>query len=195
MRKFLALLAAASLSSLSTNAEAGFLGRELSAAYKTPNLGTTYPFASFTPPTFTVTDSPGFETTGEVEGVTTLPVQFTDNTLTIQLFSTLPPDPKWNAADFNGILFQLIGPGSLGILSATVDASTTLVGFDASRVLITDTSIGINWENLTYKSAGDQVVINFTFAPAAVPEPSSLAMAAIGGAALLGCGLRRRSAT
>lgn len=190
MRKSFALLTVMAMSSLASNAEAGFLGKGMSATYMTPDLATVYPFASFSPATFTVTDDPGFETIGIVEGVTSLPVQFTDDTLTIQLSSTLPPNPKWNAAAFNGILFALQGSGTLGILTATVDASTTLAGFNDSRVLITDTMIGINWENLTYQSAGDQVVIKFTF----VPEPSSLAMAAIGGAALLACGIRRRSA-
>lgn len=190
MRKSLALLTVMAMSSLASNAEAGFLGKSMSATYRVPDRETVYLLATFSPATFTVTDDPGFETIGLVEGVTSLPVQFTDDTLTIQLSSTLPPNPKWNAAAFNGLLFELLGSGTLGILTATVDPSTTLAGFDDSRVLITDTTIGINWEDLTYQSAGDQVVIKFTF----VPEPSSFAMAAIGGAALLGYGIRRRSA-
>ena len=91
MRKSFALLTVMAMSSLASNAEAGFLGKGMSATYMTPDLATVYPFASFSPATFTVTDDPGFETIGIVEGVTSLPVQFTDDTLTIQLSSTLPP--------------------------------------------------------------------------------------------------------
>ncbi|MDG3007058.1 PEP-CTERM sorting domain-containing protein [Paludisphaera mucosa] len=171
----------------SAPAEAGFLGAEMSASYRYPDVSTVYGSAAFTPATFTVTDGPGVETTGLVENVTSLPVQFTDSTLTITLNTTLT-NPTWTATDFNGILFALTGPGSLGIVAATVDPSTTLAGFGDSRVTFTDSTIGINWQGLTYHD-GEQVVVRFTFA---VPEPTSIVTLGVGCVGLIAAGLRRR---
>lgn len=188
MQRLFSSLAAMGLIALATPAEAGFLGTQMSATYEYPALGTPYPDASFAPSSFTVTDDPGFETIGDVEGVTSLPVQFTDSTLTITLNTTLT-NPTWNNTAFNGIVFESVGP--LGILGATVNAgATTLVGFDDSRVGFSVDRVTINWAGLTYHD-GDQVVVEFTFAPA-VPEPTSLVTLGLGCVGLLAVRLRRR---
>lgn len=158
-----------------TRGEAGFIGRTFDAVYFFPDDSSPYPFGSFTPSSFVV--GAGIETIGNVEDVTSLPVDFTDKTLTIGL-DTVLIDPVWTATSFNGILFSLQSAGPLGIIGASVDPSTTLAGFDASRVTFDSGKIGINWNGLAYQD-GQQVVINFAF----VPEPSSLALVGVSGLA------------
>jgi hypothetical protein len=168
--------------------QAGFIGDQLSAVYYTPDLATPYPDAVFTPTPFTV--GPGVDTVGDVEGVTTLTVDFTDTRLTILLNTTLS-SPTWVSGAFNGPVFTLQTPGSLGIAGASVVfPDTTMAGFDDSRVTFTDTQIRINWQGLSYVD-GTQVVVDF----ASVPEPSSIVAMAAGcvGLPLLAMARRRRA--
>ncbi|APW61942.1 PEP-CTERM sorting domain-containing protein [Paludisphaera borealis] len=182
------LLAALVLVFVAPSAQAGLDGANMNAVYYYPNLATPYGGAIFSPSSFTVGAGP--ETSGVIDGITTLSVDFTDTTLTI-LLSTIATNPTWSGGDFNGPLFTLLSPGTLGITGATIDPGTNLAGFDASRVTITDTQIGINWKGLPY-TTGDKVVIDFSFASAPVPEPSSLIAMASGCAALPLLALRRR---
>jgi MYXO-CTERM domain-containing protein len=159
-------------------AHAGLVGKSFDAFYNFPDAVTVYPLASFSPSTFTVAN--GVETTGLVENVTSLPVNFTNNSLIIHL-NTILDTPTWTLVDFNGPLFNLLSGGTLKIASASVDPSTTLLGFDDSRILFNDTQIGINWAGLSYLD-GQKVVVNFTFK--SVPEPSSALLGLVGLAAL-----------
>lgn len=144
-------------------AQAGLLGKQLDAVYYTPATNTPYNSASFTPPTFTI--GAGQETTGNVENVTDLLVDFTDDMLTIILETSLT-NPTWNSASFNGIIFT--SPDSLGLASALVAPETTMSGFDNSRVSFNANQILINWNGLSYED-GTLVKVNFT--SAGVPEP------------------------
>jgi hypothetical protein len=67
-----------------------------------------------------------------------------------------------------------------------VNGSTTMTGFDDSRVSLTGNQILVNWQGLGW-SNGTVVKIDFTF----VPEPSSAALLGIAGLAALE--RRRRS--
>jgi hypothetical protein len=187
MRK--ALLLAFLAAVCAAPAHADFIGRTMSAGYYFPDSGSPYPFGTFAPATFVV--GGGTETVGDVEGVTTLTVDFTGSSLSIVL-DTILTAPTWNASAFNGIIFGLLSAGSLDILSASVDASTTMAGFDASRVTFADTSVGINWNGLSYVD-GTVIRVNFTFAPQGVPEPGVAWLLVIGLAAALTRRTVRRS--
>ena len=149
----------------------GLGGLGMDVGYYLPDTSTVYPLAVFTQPSFVV--GPGQETDGNVEDVTHLLVDFSDDMLSIDL-DTVLDCPTWGSAAFNGLIFTSFLPHA--IASATVDDSTTMAGFDDSRISFTDNQILVNWAGLSYVD-GTTVKINFTF----VPEP--------GVALLLGCGL------
>jgi hypothetical protein len=165
---------------LAAPAGASLLGQGFTASYRLPDLGTVYGSASWSPASFTV--GAGVETVGDVEGVTDIVVDFSASSLGLVL-TTTHPGPTWSSASFNGPIFAAAGP--LGIIGATVNAATTLAGFDASRVSFTSTEIRIDWNGLSY-GTGSTVVVDFAFAT--VPEPATLALL---GAGLLGLTVTR----
>jgi hypothetical protein len=195
MRRLL-ILSSLTLLFVTPAVHAGFLGAEMSAVYNYPALGTSYGSASFSPSTFTV--GGGVETTGEVEGITTLSVDFTDTRLTVTLHTDLGT-LKWNPhgfgdppLTFNGPVFTLVSPGTLGITGASVNGDTTLVDFDNSRVAFDSTHIMIDWAGLTYTD-GQKVVVDFAFGNA-VPEPSSVVALGAGCLLPVAVAIRRRRA-
>lgn len=174
-----ALLAAAAVST----AHAGFVDKTLQATYYYPDLATPYAQAIETPEVFTVTIAPAVETTVNVENVTQIAVDFTDTSVRFD-FTTSLPTPTWGSSPFNGMVFDVLAGGPLSLTSATVDGSSTLGGFTASRVGFNDDQLTIDWNGLSYVN-GTSLLINFTSTTASVPEPGSLALLAM---ALVGCG-------
>jgi hypothetical protein len=174
---FALLLGSATLGFAAGPASAlGLTGQSLSAAYYYPDLATVYG-VTWTPSSFTV--GAGQETDGNVEDVTHLLVDFADDSLTITLDTILSnPDPTWNNTSHNGPVFT--SALSHGIASASVDGSTTMTGFDDTRVSFTGNQILVNWAGLSYED-GTVVKINFTF----VPEPASAALLLVAGLALV----------
>jgi hypothetical protein len=159
----------------------GLLGLSATADYYVPDLSTIYGSASFTPHSFVI--GAGQETTGDVEGVTSLLVDFGNDTLTITLHTTLS-SPTWGGASFNGPVFTFAVPHE--IASATVDASSTFAGFDDSRVSLTNDEVQLNWQGLSYTD-GTQVTIDFGF----VPEPATALLLGAGLLGLAQAGRRR----
>lgn len=158
-------------------AHAGFIGTQMDVGYYTPDTSSLYASAVFTPSTFTV--GAGQETVGNIEDVTNIFIDFTDNILSIT-FGTILSSPTWNSNSFNGVIFTATSPLDIG--SVLVDPSTTMAGFDNFRVSYTDNQILLNWQGLSYID-GTTVNINFTSA-SAVPEPGTLALLGIGFAGL-----------
>lgn len=170
----IALLTAAA----ATSAQAGFVGKTLKAAYFTPNLSTVYASAWVTSPVFTVNAAPPVvETTFDVEHVTQIAVDFTDTSVRFDFTTTLL-NPTWNTEPFNGVVFDLQTGGPFLLTLANIDASSTLSGFNASRVGLTDGQLTIDWSGLAYVE-GTSLLIHFAATPASVPEPGSLALLAM----------------
>lgn len=165
----------------SVSAHAGLTGKTMSAQYFYPDLSTPYALAPFVPPTFVV--GPGVETVGDVEGVTTLTVDFSDSDLLLTL-NTILTSPTWNSVPFNGPVFT--APSGLMILDAT-NIGTTLVGFDDSRISFNATQLFLNWQGLSYQD-GNVVSIHFDTVTN-VPEPMSITLL---GAGLVAIGVARR---
>lgn len=174
-----ALLSAAAASSV----HAGFMGKTLQATYYVPDLATPYPSATATPTSFTVSVAPAVQTSVGVEDVTQIAVHFTDTSVRFD-FTTSLSTPTWNPASFNGVAFDLLAGGPLSLASASIDPSSTLSGFNVSRVSLSNAQLTIDWNGLSYVN-GTSLLINFTSAPASVPEPGSLALLAM---ALTACG-------
>jgi len=168
-------------------ARASFIGAEMTASYQYPTLGSIYGQASWTPPTFTV--GGGVETVGNVENVTSIAVNFASSSLSI-LLTTVLGNPTWGNSAFNGPVFTATGP--LGIAGVSVNAATTMAGFDASRVTFTGNTLRIDWNGLSYTS-GTAVALDFTFVPVAVPEPASFALLGAGLLTLGAVARRRRN--
>jgi hypothetical protein len=183
MRVCLAVLITCVGIALSNSARARLLDQSFEASFYYPYASTPYRFAAFAPQTFTVNS--GLETTGEVEGVTSLLTDFSAESLTIT-FNTVLHCPIWAIADFNGLVFRLQSAGDLGLATAAIDAGSTLAEFGTSRISFTDTEIALDWSGLSYVD-GQQLILNFTFndaplplATVTIPELGPLAMLMIG---------------
>ncbi len=162
-------------------AHASLSGQSLDAGYYLPDTVTPYGGAAFAPSSFIV--GPGLETIADVEGVTDLLIDFSDTSLTITL-QTILSTPTWNPAPFSGLIFDSAAP--LDIAGATVNVSTTMAGFDASRVTFNSNQILVNWQGLSYVN-GTEVKIDFSF----VPEPGTALLLGLG---LAGLARRRETA-
>jgi hypothetical protein len=156
-------------------AHASFIGQQFSATYRFPDLGTVSPLVPWTPATFVV--GAGVDTVADVDGTVTISTDFAATTLTL-VISTELPTPGWAATAFNGPVFS--GTLPHGITGLSVNALTTMEGFDNTRLSFTSDEIRIDWSGLAYVD-GTQVVVDASFTT--VPEPTALALF---GFALLG---------
>lgn len=179
MRWFTLALAACAAVAVQNAAQASLIGQEFNATYEYPSSGTAYGSAVFTPTDFVVGSQ--VETIGLVEGVTSITIDIAATSLRIT-FSTGLDGPTWGAVAFNGVV--LTSPTALDVAGGTVEATSTLSGFDNRRVQVTGTQILLNWQGLAYTNG---TTLDLAFTP--IPEPMSLGLL---GLALAGLTLQRR---
>lgn len=96
---------------------------------------------------------------------------------------------QFGSAPFNG--FALTDAfGTIDALNGvSIDGSTVLAGFDASRVSFTPDGLWVNWQGLNVDPSS-RVVLNLDFGGGDAPEPSAPALVALALAA--GAWVRRR---
>ncbi|MDB6000677.1 MAG: hypothetical protein JWP52_2376 [Rhizobacter sp.] len=186
--RFAKCLLATAVLAMCGAAHAGLNGQSFDGYYALPDPSNEYAGSVSAPPSFTV--GAGLETTITIEGVTSFAVDFSDASLDV-VFATSLTDPVLGAQPFSGLVFNLLSPGPLGITSAQVGAGTTLAGFDASRIGITDGRITLDFNGLSYQD-GSQVSIDFA-SVSAVPEPSSYVLLFAGLAAVGAVAARRKA--
>ena len=173
----------------SSSAIAGLIGQEFTVEYNYPELDQSYGSASIAPTSFIV--GAGVETTIDIEGLLAIAVDFDDSSIAVQFNKLQPYSSQWLGANFNGLVFTLVGPGPLGIATVDLTPSSYMPGFDASRVTVTANSIAFNWQGLAYDVGnpyrdGDGTA----FSARLVPEPGTLVLLG-GGLLMLGAGLRQ----
>ena len=95
----------------------------------------------------------------------------------------------YNNTSFNGFRITDVNSTIASFTSASVNAITNMVGFDASRVTFDADNIWVNWQGLNF-DANTFVSIDIG-GGTSVPEPTSLALVA---AALVAAGTLRRKA-
>jgi hypothetical protein len=173
-------LLAGALSLVVGTAHAGLIGDHMSVQYVYPNGEDSHSGTSSTlPQRFTIGD--GAEATITIGG-TTLLADFTDDKLRVKFGTSLPA--HFSPATFNGLVFTLTSPGTLGIIGADV-TDTAGFAFTNTNVTFDDTHLMLDFGGLSYSSASE---LDITFT--SVPEPASVALF---GAALAGlAALRRR---
>ena len=167
---------------------ASLIGQTGTGAYYVPDTATVYPLQTVTPATFLI--GAGEEQQITIEDVTTVHVDFGAADLAL-LVNTVLTDPTITSQPFSGLIFT--SPGFLTLDGATVGASTTLGGFDNSRVTLSGDQLRLDFAGLSYND-GNLVTLNFT-SPVngtAVPEPATWAIMILGVGGVGAVARRRR---
>jgi hypothetical protein len=95
---------------------------------------------------------------------------------------------------YNGIELSEVGGSPDPIIGVAIDPSTTVAGFDSSRISFDGTDVFLNFEGLPFGTT-DQMDVDLTFADSSsssTPEPATILLASAGLAAAA-FGLRLRS--
>lgn len=159
-----------------SSAHAGFMGRELSVGYFVPDQTTPYDDSVALPSTFMVAD--GVDAVVNLENVTDIAIDVSDASILFDFTTTLD-SPTLSPQPFSGLVFELLSGGPLQFLSFSIDPSSTLAGFDPSRVSFNDSQVTVNFQGLSYDS-NTLLLINFQPAVSEVPEPGTMSLLGLG---------------
>lgn len=95
---------------------------------------------------------------------------------------------------FNGFVLTDVQQSIDDFIGLSIDASTSVAEFDASRVSFTADTLTVNFQGISI-AEGEQIVLNIAMAPSEVPEPGTLVLAglALGGLAVMRKARQRRA--
>ncbi len=128
----------------------------------------------------------------------TTAVGFTTVTPSQIVFTFNPNFNGFGPASFNGFRIAETGSSPVAITSVTLDPSSNISGFDASRISFDATDVYANFQGLTNVFiVGSKVTLDLNPAPTAVPEPSpalTFAVAALGLGGLMIAARKKRTA-
>lgn len=147
-------------------ANANLTGSTLQVGYQFPVISNQF----FAPVNFTVSENI------EVESYMynpTFNIDVTPTAIRIYNFRNYPSHPgiaDFSFAEFNGLIFWDATNSAPSFINASVDPLTTLLGFDVSRITITENLIALNFQGLTYQSSSELLV-----GISVIPEPSASA--------------------
>jgi len=177
-----ALLASATLSLAVGSAQAGLLGHSVEATYHFTTFGSVI-----------YTDVKVVDAGEEFHFFGGTDPRHADLGDTTILARFDPFGGGFSASAFNGYSFFDVFATIDDIIGVTIDPSSTLPGFDLSRVTFDANRVSMNFQGLSLDANRELfVLLNLQFADAAVPITPTGALAALG---LLGAvGLRRRQA-
>jgi hypothetical protein len=159
----LTALATLGLAAARPAAAQGFTGQSVQVTQRFPDMTTVVEddgTRTVTPTGATFTDTSGITTV-----VTPTQIQFSLG-------------PSFSALDFstsesfNGFVVSETGSSPTAITGFSIDPATNVTGFDRSQVTLDSTDIFANFRNLTFQP-GQNVTLDLTFSPSAVPEAST----------------------
>lgn len=176
-----AALTTASLLAASLPAHAGLIGSTVGSQYYF-NGGAYSGATSFTADGANHASSIGY-----------FDIQVTNNQVIYDYISsaTWSSGAGWSSGSLyieNGNLLNFLGAPN--IVNVTLDASSNLGGFNASRISFDNDSVAVNWAGLAF-NGNTRVVLNVD--TGTIPEPASYALVAVALAGL-GLAMRRRKA-
>ncbi len=167
------------LAACAMNAKASFNGQVILAEYLFPDTATVVP-GGFTPAQATVGGGVEFNSYGLTA------VDLSSNNILWTNIDTAGGNVTFAPpASFNGHQFTDVNGTIPEITGVTINAATTLPGFDASRVSFDANSIRANFDNLIMAPA-DIVSLDVTFAAAPAPAPQAVPTLSALGLGLLG---------
>lgn len=156
-------------------------GQTLGYDYNYPTVGSQYPFVGPVPYPSSVVVGAGVEIANIADHIASLDISDTN------LLLSFGSDGKFGGGvTFNGFVLTDVNGTIPDFTGVTINASSTLAGFDSSRIFFDANTIRINFAGLPF-GTGNVLSLDV----AAIPEPTTVTLLGLG---LLGVAASRRKA-